>query len=167
MSHRNLPRQHTLAEVACYRTERTLVGCTDPLRSGRSVHTTSALELTKNEADWASFATSNTLSAGVICGHRGHSLVSVASSTPGHGAFATGGCHRNFPDGDSPKGIALNNLYLHGARGGGEDEQKSASASKVGCLHACLFAWEDFELDCCCCVGSLNMAFNQTIGRLV
>ena len=35
-------------EVACYRTERTLMGCADPLRRG-SVHPISVLELTKNE----------------------------------------------------------------------------------------------------------------------
>ena len=39
-------RQHN--EVACYRTERTLMRCADPLRRG-SVHPISVLELTNNE----------------------------------------------------------------------------------------------------------------------
>ena len=39
-------RQHN--EVACYRTERILMGCADPLRRG-SVHRISVLELTKTE----------------------------------------------------------------------------------------------------------------------
>ena len=40
----------SIDEVACYRTERALMGCTRPLRYRRgSVHPISVLELTKNE----------------------------------------------------------------------------------------------------------------------
>ena len=34
MSHRNVQPHVSINEVACYRTERTLMGCTDPLRRG-------------------------------------------------------------------------------------------------------------------------------------
>ena len=37
-------RQHKVAEVACYRLERTLRGCADPPSNGGSVHPISVLE---------------------------------------------------------------------------------------------------------------------------
>ena len=40
----------SINEEACYRTERTLMGCTDPpIIEGGSVHPISVLEFTKNE----------------------------------------------------------------------------------------------------------------------
>ena len=47
-------RQHSVPEVACYRIERTLMGCADPLR------TISVLELTKNEVDGGSLSRTST-----------------------------------------------------------------------------------------------------------
>ena len=62
MSHQNvydessecvIALQHKVAEVACYRTETTLMGCAEPLLKW-SVHPISVLKLTKNEVDESS-----------------------------------------------------------------------------------------------------------------
>ena len=62
-SERGTARQRKVAEAACYRLERTLMGCVDPLLRG-SVHPTSVLELTNNEVGgWG------------VCDVRGSNLV--------------------------------------------------------------------------------------------
>lgn len=46
-------RQHEVAEVACYRTEMTWMGCGAPLE-GKPAHPVSVLDLTKNKVDGGS-----------------------------------------------------------------------------------------------------------------
>ena len=49
MSHRNAQPHVSINEVACYRTERTLMECADPPLLRGSVHPISVLELTNNK----------------------------------------------------------------------------------------------------------------------
>ena len=52
MSHQHVQPHvtHNVAAIACYRLEKTLVGCSDPFLRGL-LHPISVLELTKNEVD--------------------------------------------------------------------------------------------------------------------
>ena len=49
-------RQQKVAEVACCRIERTLMGCADPPKEGGSAHPISVLELTRKRSGWEEFA---------------------------------------------------------------------------------------------------------------
>ena len=51
MSHRNVKPHVSINEVACYRTERTLMGCADPLEGG-SAHPHQCSRVNKNRTGW-------------------------------------------------------------------------------------------------------------------
>lgn len=58
MSHRNVACQHNVAEVACYRRERTLMGCANPRVGGGcwgGCTTISGPRVNENEVDGGSF----------------------------------------------------------------------------------------------------------------